>query len=188
MSDNIVEFPDPNECIEGETWIPVLDAKPEDMARRMKDRSWEARLRIFDNLITDSIEKAVLMCEAGGPEPDDPMYSDEMLLAAVLVGISEQIESTLDLWPEPDPMPREAAELYLLSLSPVHRRKGRAYFKDRDVAFQNKISSPGLAQFARIAEVARPGLSEIWRLRRSGCECICDRTSKLNGDGPRPVT
>lgn len=67
MSTNIVDFPDPDETFELDTHIPIVDMAAEVIARRLKDRSWEARTRFFNNVIVSSVEAAGKMIKLAAP-------------------------------------------------------------------------------------------------------------------------
>lgn len=87
---------------------------------------------------------------------------------------------TLDLWPAPDPMTQDSAEPYLVSMSPLHRKLARVYFKDRGIMHPDQIKSPGLYTFQRMSEILQVGLSELWRCREGD--------EAEDASGPRAVT
>ena len=172
MSADIVELPDPNEVIPQDTLIPVLDAPAEVIARRLKDRSWEARTRFFNNIIVGSLEVAGKMLPVLEPSMsmDGPMSKDG-LFTGIIVATHEKVANTLDLWPAPDPMTQDAAELYLVSMSPEHRALARRYFEDRRIGHLDQIKSPGLYTFQRLSEAMHAGLTELWYRKEQGCSC-----------------
>ena len=69
-ADSVIPFPTPNDdVIPLETGIPLIDADPKVIARRLADDTWETRANFFSNIITGSITNATKIGELQGEGP-----------------------------------------------------------------------------------------------------------------------
>lgn len=62
----VIPFPSPSpddDAIPLVTGIPLIDADPKVIARRLANNTWEARARFFSNIITESIGNATRIAE-----------------------------------------------------------------------------------------------------------------------------
>ncbi len=159
-----------DDAIPLETGIPLIDADPKVIARRLAEDTWETRANFFSNIITESIGNAVKIGELHG----DDAEAWRKTMAVTLCGIHERVAETLDLWGAENPPDIHAACIYAVSMSPEHRMKARAFFgsigpPEDDRRIQE--AWPNLAIANRVSMAARPGLSELWRQRGEGCNC-----------------
>ncbi len=144
--------------------LPLVDADPKIIARRLGAKSWEDRTRFFDNIIDQSLENMVKMGEFAVTEDGALAFYDWTMLK-----MHERIGQVLDLWGGAKPGEDLAAAVYALSLNPQHRHVARGYIKDRadghpDRQF-NQIAAERMALrvFYNGSGMVRPGLSHAWR-------------------------
>ena len=151
-----------DEKIKLDTCIPLIDAEPKVIARRLRDRSWSDRRRFFDSILAESftnLGKSLELFEKKLSEAELLEYSEVTLL-----GMHQQICATLDLWGEAIPPNEDAAVLYAVSLSPEHRRAARIFCGDSAAALDRLFKwGSGLMVFKNASRITQPGLSEIWR-------------------------
>ena len=160
---------DNDDVIPNDTYIPLIDADPKVIARRLGEKSWESRARFFSNIITGSVGNATKMGELYGEDVE----GWRMEMALVLCGIHERVAEVLELWGVEDPPDIHAACIYALSMSFEHRIKANAFFGSKGPILHDALIQkawPNLAIAHRISMSARPGLSELWR-RREDCDC-----------------
>ena len=165
MSIEIVELPRPDDdMIVRVTGLPLIDADPAVIARRLKDESWTERAQFFSSIYSDSFNHLMEMVDY--TETDDDRKT---VIEWAMLKMHERIGQTLDAWGEDKPAEDMAVLLFALSLNPHHRQAASEFFKDRAAPHPsqqfNEIASElmGLRVFYNSSELIRPGLSHVWR-------------------------
>ena len=72
--------------------LPLVDADPKIIARRLHAKSWEDRARFFDNIVGDSIDNMLKMGDLAVTDDDKRVFFDWAMLK-----MHEQIGRTLDV-------------------------------------------------------------------------------------------
>ena len=103
-----------DDIIEQKTFIPLIDADANVIARRLANKSWEDRERFFHNITSVSLDvTAKLAKELFLDQPDTTAIE---FFSQVYVGMHQQIADVLEIWDEPMPPDPVAARLYALSI------------------------------------------------------------------------
>jgi hypothetical protein len=119
----IVPFPVPDDdIIPIVTGLPLVDADPKVIARRLRAKNWKDRTRFFNNVICTSIENANEMLHYARSKDDSADFLDWGLTEMM-----RRIGETLDLWGATEPADADAAIRLLSSLNPKHQRAGRKW-------------------------------------------------------------
>lgn len=173
MTDNNNTSPSDDDIIPFETGIPLIDADPEVIARRLADSTWERRANFFSNIITGSITNAIEIGELY-KDKDAEGEGGRVELNLTLCAIHERVGEILEIWGVEDPPDVHAACIFALSMSIDHRLKARAFFGSQGPDGDDRLMQkawPNLAIANRVSMAARPGLSELWRRRDEDCKC-----------------
>ena len=165
MTADIIDLPQrDDDTIPVVCGLPLVDADPKIMARRLGPSTWEDRARFFDNIINQSFENMVKMGEFAATEDGTRAFYDWAMLK-----MHEQIGRTLDVWGEAKPGEDLAAAIYALSLNPQHRHEARGYFKNRGGGYASRQFNDvagdrmSLCVFYNMSGLTRPGLGYAWR-------------------------
>ena len=159
------------EPIEPDTFIPIIDVDPETMAIVLRPKTWKKRRQLFDNIVADSIEKAVKLAEVFAEESKGKITQREVLETAHL-GIHEAIAKIIECMGEEKPTCKDSAAVFMCSMRPDHYHAGAEYFMDngrgraaRPLFMDQDVFPDGnpLMAFLRISAVMQPGLAECWR-------------------------
>ena len=131
MTADIIDLPhQDDETIPVVFGVPLIDADPAVIARRLRRKSWPDRAKFFNNITADSLERMTWMVEHAVSEDDQQAHLDWNVLK-----MHERIGQVIDLWGEAKPSEDLAAAIYVLSLNPQHRRAASEYFKDRSADY-----------------------------------------------------
>ncbi len=153
---------DDDDIIEPDSYIWLVDADPEVIARRLADKPWSHRARFFNNIITESLDnlgKTLELLEAKGGKRAAEEYIDICLL-----GMHERICQVLDIWGLEAPPDKDAAQVFALSFSPEHRAAARVFCGSNQAALDSLFEpASGLMVFKNMSLCVRPGLNEVWR-------------------------
>ncbi len=165
MSAEIVDLPLPDDdTIVAVTGLPLVDADPAVIARRMKDKPWGKRALFYSSIYSESMDRLMKMLNYTETDDDWQVVNEWAMLK-----MHERIGQALDAWGEDKPAEDMAVLLFALSLNPHHRQAARKYFKDRAGPYPsqqfNEIAAElmGLKIFYNASGLIRPGLSHAWR-------------------------
>ena len=155
-----------DEKIPQDTFLPLLDAPLDDLAKYLAGDTWEARKDYLNNMMGDSLNALFKQFEffqkRGISNSELVAVNDE-----ILINLHVKIGQLLDVWGEPESPDDHAAALYSLSASPEHRRTMAKWMPGGTTCppAEAELFEPTchLAIFRRLSLTMRPGLSECWR-------------------------
>ncbi len=153
---------DDDDIVEPDSYIWLVDADPEVIARRLADKPWSDRRRFFNNVIVESLENLTKHLDLIRPKIGKRKTT--AYIDIVLIAMHGRICEVLNIWGLEAPPDEDAARIFALSGSPEHREAARVFCGTSEAAL-NRLFEPasGLMVFKNMSLVVRPGLNEVWR-------------------------
>ncbi len=155
-----------DEKIPQDTFLPLLDAPLDDLAKYLTGDTWEARKDYLNNMMADSLDNLFKQTEffetKGLPKSELMAVSEECLVA-----LHVKIGQLLDAWGVKEPADKHAAILFVLSASSKHRHALARWMPNGTTSppEEHRLFEPAspLAVFKQLSLMMRPGLAECWR-------------------------
>ena len=111
---NVIPFPDDE--IELNTGLTLVDVDAEVVARRLRLLAWDDRARFFNNIIVESIENSTKLLGFCRTKADGRAF-----INWGMVEMMRKIANVLDIWDEWEVKEEAAATIFRLSLNPEHQ-------------------------------------------------------------------
>jgi hypothetical protein len=150
-----------DETIPLKTGFPIFDFEPALIARRLANKTWEDRVRFFNNAIMGSLEQHLTMHDYVEGEFDRYGYLAWFHLSAM-----KMIGETLELWQADQPESDAECVLYALSLHPGHCASARGrWLEEQSFIFafnQAAHQWDGLRMLFNAIQVTLPGATRAW--------------------------
>jgi hypothetical protein len=165
----LVTLIQPDERIPVITGLPLVDADPKAIARRLRGKSWDEVANFFDAIVAESLVSYAKLADFLVTEDERDAFTEFALL-----GMMRAVGVVLELFEKKGCVVTALADpgaiaLCCLSLNPIHRRAARRWIsgireKTAAVFFAEVVAErwQALAVFFKLVEGMLPGAGQAW--------------------------